>query len=123
MSEAALSSAFEDPNDAVVRSLSIKLLRRSEYQRRLNRLVQRETSDRVSRERLSQGNPRAREMLRDLSFTEPDRLLPTTTALECAVMAPPTPLAPDVAVELPSASLRAALAPWSMTACSSSRWP
>jgi hypothetical protein len=72
MSEAALSPAFEDPNDAVVRSLSIKLLREIlEYQRRLNRLVQRETSDHAS---LVNAYRRAirvrREMLRDLPFTE-----------------------------------------------------
>lgn len=72
MSEAALRPAFEDPNDAVVRSLSIKLLREIlEYQRRLNRLVLRETNDHAS---LVNAYRRAirvrREMLRDLPFTE-----------------------------------------------------
>ncbi len=72
MSEAALSPAFEDPNEAVVRSLSIKLLREIlEYQRRLNRLVERQAAEQAS---LVNAYRRAirvrREMLRDLPLTE-----------------------------------------------------
>lgn len=72
MSEAALSPAFEDPNEAVVRSLSIKLLREIlEYQRRLNRLVERKAAEQAS---LVNAYRRAirvrREMLRDLPLTE-----------------------------------------------------
>ena len=72
MSEAALSPAFEDPNEAVVRSLSIKLLREIlEYQRRLNRLVERQAGEQAS---LVNAYRRAirvrREMLRDLPLTE-----------------------------------------------------
>ena len=72
MSEAALSPAFEDPNEAVVRSLSIKLLREIlEYQRRLNRLVGRQAAEQAS---LVNAYRRAirvrREMLRDLPLTE-----------------------------------------------------
>ena len=72
MSEAALSPDFEDPNEAVVRSLSIKLLREIlEYQRRLNRLVERQAAEQAS---LVNAYRRAirvrREMLRDLPLTE-----------------------------------------------------
>lgn len=72
MSEAALSPAFEDPNEAVVRSLSIKLLREIlEYQRRLNGLVERQAAEQAS---LVNAYRRAirvrREMLRDLPLTE-----------------------------------------------------
>ena len=72
MSEAALSPAFEDPNEAVVRRLSIKLLREIlEYQRRLNRLVERQAAEQAS---LVNAYRRAirvrREMLRDLPLTE-----------------------------------------------------
>ena len=72
MSEAALSPAFEDPNEAAVRNVSIKLLREIlEYQRRLNRLLERQTADHAY---LLNAYRKAiqvrREMLRDLPLNE-----------------------------------------------------